>query len=255
MNINARVDAIADALIAAHLTGQPVDLPDRVRSDAEAYAVQDRVARGLWAANGIPIIAWKTGAPDMETTPIAAPIPASRVLSSPAALPEMPPQLIGIEVELAYTIGRDLPPRATPYGDGEIRSAVASIHPAIEICSSRLRHWRDADAPTKLADNQVNEALVVGPAFGDWQHIVPQMQTAIAEIDGVIVAKAVGGHPCGDPFPLLAWLAAHCAERCGGLRAGDVITTGAWTGMHPVAPGASVVARFPGIGEARVTLG
>ena len=111
------------------------------------------------------------------------------------------------------------------------------------------------EAQTKLADNQVNEALVVGPAFDDWRRVVPQTQTAIAEIDGAIVAKDVGGHPCGDPFLLLAWLAAHCAERCGGLRAGDVITTGAWTGMHPVAPGASVVARFPGSGDARVRFG
>ena len=42
-------------------------------------------------------------------------------------------------------------------------------------------------------------------------------------------------------------------ERYGGLRAGDVITTGAWTGMHFVDPGAEIVARFPGIGEARVS--
>ncbi len=61
-------------------------------------------------------------------------------------------------------------------------------------------------------------------------------------------------HPYGNPIRLLPWLAAHCMARCGGLHAGDIITTGTWTGMNFVAPGAEVITRFPGIGEARVTL-
>jgi 2-keto-4-pentenoate hydratase len=53
---------------------------------------------------------------------------------------------------------------------------------------------------------------------------------------------------------LLPWLAAHAARRCGGLRRGDVVTTGTWTGMHFAAAGDAIEARFPGLGQARLTL-
>jgi 2-keto-4-pentenoate hydratase len=45
----------------------------------------------------------------------------------------------------------------------------------------------------------------------------------------------------------------HVADR-GGLREGDVVTTGSWVGIVPVQLGDDVVARFTGIGEARVRL-
>ena len=38
-----------------------------------------------------------------------------------------------------------------------------------------------------------------------------------------------------------------------GLHAGDVVTTGAWTGLEIAKPGDEVTARFPGIGEATRT--
>jgi 2-keto-4-pentenoate hydratase len=44
----------------------------------------------------------------------------------------------------------------------------------------------------------------------------------------------------------------HCAKRGLGLHAGDVITTGAWTGLEMAKIGDEVTAKFPGIGEATV---
>jgi 2-keto-4-pentenoate hydratase len=42
------------------------------------------------------------------------------------------------------------------------------------------------------------------------------------------------------------------AKRGQGLHAGDVITTGAWTGLEIAKLGDEVTAKFPGIGEATV---
>jgi 2-keto-4-pentenoate hydratase len=47
---------------------------------------------------------------------------------------------------------------------------------------------------------------------------------------------------------LLTWLANHTNVRSGGLRRGDIVTTGSWTGLRFVASGARVEAAFPGIG-------
>jgi 2-keto-4-pentenoate hydratase len=53
---------------------------------------------------------------------------------------------------------------------------------------------------------------------------------------------------------MVEWAAKHCSARGMPLAAGDVVTTGTWTGMTPVSPGDDVVARFDGIGEARLRL-
>jgi 2-keto-4-pentenoate hydratase len=254
VNRAARIAAAASALERAHRIHAPFDaLADAAPADAaEAYAIQDEVARRLRPRGGDRICAWKTGGPDAGATPIAAPIPASRLFDSGAILDSDAFHFIAIEAELAYTLGRDLPPRAIPYTEADLMDAIVSLHAAIEICDSRLANHRTASALWKLADNQSNRALVVGPPYRDWRRILPGELTASVEVDGEPLAQATGTHPYGDPLRLLPWLANHCATRCGGLRAGDVITTGAWTGMHFVAPGARVVVRFAEVGEARV---
>ena len=254
MNDRQRVKTAADLIVSAYETGAAftTEFGEAPATLDEAYAVQDAVVQRLWIGGGETIRGWKTGGPSAQATPIAAPIPASRILASPAELNGEDFHVIAVEAELAYMLRKDLPPREAPYGEAEASAAVASMHVAIEVCDSRLRDWRTADALWKLADMQMNAALVVGLPANDWQRIIPERQVAILEIDGRICAEKTGSHPYGNPVRLLPWLANHCALRCGGLRAGDVVTTGAWTGMHFVAPGAEVLARFPGIGEARV---
>ena len=249
MDTKARVQAIAARIIRAHRTRETFDVPagDAPASTDEAYAVQDSVAEVLWRQAGDAICAWKTGGPNAEATPVAAPIPQSKLFRSPVALQGKDFNVIGIEAELAYSLAHDLPPRATPYTEADVVAAIDSIHAAIEVCDSRLRNWRTADPLSKLADNQMNGALVVGDGLGDWQRVRPERQSVTVEVDGETWGEAAGSHPYGNPLRLLPWLANHCAARCG-----DIITTGAWTGMHLVAPGAVVIAGFPNIGEVRV---
>ncbi len=68
------------------------------------------------------------------------------------------------------------------------------------------------------------------------------------------MASAVGGNAAGHPRRLLTWLANHCARRGRALAAGDIVTTGTHTGLVFAAPGATATVRFPGVGEASVTL-
>jgi 2-keto-4-pentenoate hydratase len=105
----------------------------------------------------------------------------------------------------------------------------------------------------KLADNQVNGGLVIGQPSGDWRSLDPNRQPVLLLIGGEPVARTAGGHPAGDPFRLIRFLMAKAASHCGGLKAGQIITTGALTGGHrlpPAArlPGTRAEARFPGLG-------
>lgn len=242
---------IADLLIEARRASRTVAVPAdlELRSDEEAYRVQDLVFASLWP--GERPGAWKAGGPNDKVEPIASPIHA--VHGSPATLPAAGMSMIGAEAEIAFRIARDLPPRQGPYRDEEVAAAVGEALVTIELCDTRLADWKDAPALWKLADFQNNSALVVGSGTRDWRAIDFKAQRVELRIGQRTVAAA-GAHPFGDPFRLMPWIAAHCARRASGLRAGDVVTTGSWTGLEFVLPGQEVVARFPGVGEAAVRL-
>jgi len=58
-----------------------------------------------------------------------------------------------------------------------------------------------------------------------------------------------GGNPSVDPVLPLVWLANHLHGLGEHLRAGQVVTTGTYTGCIFVPPGQRVVAGFEGFGE------
>ncbi|NVK40932.1 MAG: fumarylacetoacetate hydrolase family protein [Oceanospirillaceae bacterium] len=216
----------------------------------DAYAIQDRVAGELSSGR---VRAWKTGAPNPETTPYGAPIFDQAVLESPALIAAEQLHMIGVEVELCYRLGRDLPARDEPYSDEEVAAAIAGVQVAVEVVDTRLRQWQECAELWKLADNQINAALVMGSGTDDWRGLDPSRLTGQLVVNGVLQVEGRGCHSVGDPFRLLPWMANHLTGRNGGLKQGDLVTTGTWTGMVFVRPGDEIVGRFPGIGEARVS--
>ena len=223
----------------------------RVWAEA-AYRIQGRVLAEIHA--GVRASAWKVGSAHPDVEPTAAPIARSLMYESPANLPARGFRIIGVEAEIAFRFARELPPRAEAYSEPELADAVAEALVAIEMCDSRLADWRSVDPLWKLADSQMNAALVLGSRVPDWRNVDFTTQAVELWVDGACKVSARGSHPFGNPFCLLPWAANHVARRSGGLRAGDVVTTGSWTGMEFVPAGAEVTARFAGIGEACVRL-
>lgn len=242
----------AELLVEARRTGRRLAaLPPgcRPRSAAEAYAVQDAVVRALGGHRG-----WKVGARSPQAEPTCAPLPAALILPSPQRFPDGAFAHKGIEAEIAFTLARDLPPRARPYVEGEMQAAMASIHPAIEVVDSRFLDIASTDALSLLADFNSNGVLVIGAGIALPDAFASESHTVQLDIDGRRIVEARGSNPAGSLERLLAWLANHSAVRCGGLRRGDVVTTGSWTGMRFVAAGTHVEATFSGLGGARVDL-
>jgi 2-keto-4-pentenoate hydratase len=197
--------------------------------------------------------AWKAGAPSDKVVPTAAPIAPEKLLRSPASAAAAGMNMIGVEAEVAFRLSRDLPPREKRYSEREIAGAVSEVLAVIELCDTRLAGWKESSGLWKLADFQNNGALVTGSGTADWQAIDFLRQEVEFAI-GDKVLKATGTHPFGNPFRLMPWIARHCSKRGAGLRAGDIVTTGAWTGLQFAKAGDVVTARFPGIGEATVRI-
>ena len=106
--------AATDALLQARRSRDWIAvLPDgaRPQDEAEAYAIQDAVAAALAPEQG-GIAAWKVGAANPEAPPFAAPILAGTLRFDDSPFAPGFFQVMGVEAELAYRMGRDLPPRA-----------------------------------------------------------------------------------------------------------------------------------------------
>jgi 2-keto-4-pentenoate hydratase len=72
-------------------------------------------------------------------------------------------------------------------------------------------------------------------------------------VDGVVRLQGTASNSAGtDLLRLVTWLANEGSERTGGLRTGQWITTGSWSGKTLANAGSSVVVRFTHFGEVLV---
>lgn len=247
-----QMHAAADLLITAHQGGAKLDwLPQECspRTLQEAYAVQELVRSELEATDG-----WKVGAATSESEPFAAPLLASRIGETGIEIQAGQFNMFGIEGELAFRLAGDLPPRAAPYTLDEIHAAVGSLHAAIELVDSRLPDWESADNLWRMADNGSNGYLVLGSGITDWLDMPLEKARVRLDIDGRPAVEQEGGNTGGDPVRLLVYLVNHCREHRGGLKAGDVITTGSFTGLSFGSAPSRFRVSFPDVGEAELVL-
>lgn len=235
------IDEIARALLAARKTGEPWKPPALPLDLGDAYTIQDAVARQHGGIDG-----WKVGAKDPTAIPTCAPLLRGTIIDCQNGGDVAVEASVGTEVEYAYRIGRDFDEGAT-LTDEEILDGVISAHVAVELCASRLAEVEQMPL-WLLADNQMNERLVLGPAFS--ARILSDSGPVVARLlfEGVTMVETVGAHPVGDPRPLLCWAVRNCAGRFGGVKSGQVITTGSWTGIRLMTPPAQINAELVGFG-------
>jgi len=170
------------------------------------------------------------------------------VRASPAhvAVAEVPH--LGVEGETAFRFTRDLPARNSPYTSEEIAAAV-TVLPLIEIVSSRFREPLSRPKLEQLADCGINAGLVIGPETADWSHLDLAKLRVTFVVNGEVKIARKGGHPTDHP---IAGAVALANMMPGGVKAGQIVTTGSWTGLPFLQPGDRCVVRFEGLGEAEV---
>lgn len=239
------LQSAAALLLEARRTAAPMtDLPAALRPTSleEAYFVQDLMARAL--EPGGPR-AWKVGAPAPDATPLFAPMISSWIANDGAVLGEPRHRLRGLEAEIAFLIGEDLPPRERPYTREEVIAAIASCHPAIEELESAFRVPAQATRFSMFGDLQSHGGFVYGPAVPNWQQIDFSHESVTLSIDGNVMVERTASNTAGtDLLRLVLYLANEGAQRIGGLKRGNWITTGSWTGNTFASSGSAVNVRF-----------
>lgn len=220
------------------------DLPPGLRpaDRAAAIAIQREVARSFAAIGG-----WKVGPLPPDGAPTCAPLPLAGIRASPAVLSALAFRQRGVEAEVAVRLTRDLPPRPRGYGRDEVADAIDALYPAIEVLQSRFLEPQAVAPLTALADGLSHGAFVHGAPVADWRGIDLAAEQVVQRIDGTIAATRTG-HPGGDLLGQLAWLASEGSVWAGGLKAGQFVTCGSWTGALRVGPAARVEVAFATLG-------
>jgi 2-keto-4-pentenoate hydratase len=243
-DISHAVQSLLEARRSGRQVAPPFALPDR---DA-VYAIQDGVAR----ATG-PVAGWKVGARTPTAEPNPAPLLAGALVKSPARFDGKAMHMIGVEIEISFHIVRDIAARDTPVAREEALAAVGDAFVGMEVVDTRLADFKQVDPEWLLADNQMNHALVVGEKVTDWTRLDwPDLQVRLV-IDGGTVVDQRGGLGAVDPLRPLAWMIDHAVRRRGGIRKGQAITTGSWTGLRYFAPGTRARGEFAGLGAVEAT--
>ncbi len=243
--------AITLAAIFKAKTAPILSLPEEQRpSDQKtAYAIQTALLKNIGALGG-----WKVGSSSPTAEPSCSPLPQQRIFQAPTAIPAKEFQALGFEAEIAFTLGQDLT-SLSHYSREEVENAIESAHPVIEIVSSRFKEWNKVDDFSKMADLQSHGALLIGAPITNWQKINFKNQALLIKKNQEILVDQVGGNGNGeDVLRLLVWLASHAAHRGLPLRKGMVITTGSWSGLHPMAVGDSIFVEFFAAGTCACTI-
>jgi len=244
------ITRIATAFVGARRAGTALpDYPGEMPVDLDrAYAVQD-AALALAAGT---VAGWKVGkiSPPFDGIDrLAGPIFADQVFDAaadPIAMPVFADGFAAAEAEFLIRIGTAPDPAKRDYTLAEARALIDAVHVGIEIASSPFPGINAHGPTVTVSDFGNNNGLIVGAAIDGWQDTDINLWPVELAINGERVGAAIAADMLDGPFGAARFLFAHMAARGLALRPGQWISTGAVTGVHPVAVGDRVEARFDG---------
>jgi 2-keto-4-pentenoate hydratase len=244
-----RIQKAAALLVNARRSMVPLPgLPDDLKPTTidEGHAMQDAVSRSL----GKLIGGFKAMSPPGHQ-PNRGIIYADTIFPSPCDFPAAKVPQCGVEGEVAFVFRQNLPNRAVPYSRNEV-AAVVDAMAAIEVVHSRYSIEGPLSNLEKLADSIMNGGLVCGAPNPNWRSLDLGSIKVAMTVNGKAVRKRLPGHPLGDPLGVAVALANLWREK-GGVRAGQVVTCGSYTGLDYLKPGDTCAVTFEGLGSATVT--
>jgi 2-keto-4-pentenoate hydratase len=249
----ADLSEAAARLRAAYAGGSIPPLRDWIDplDQAGAYAVQSINAR-IWADEGRRVVGRKVGLtaaavqaqlgvdqPDFGILFDDMEIADGGTLSAHLLQPKA-------EAEVAIIMARDvLDPQATAQ---TIAAAVDHAVTAIEIVDSRIADWKISFADT-VADNGSSAFFVLGRERKPIQGLDLWSCGMVLEIDGQVASLGAGAACLGHPLHALAWLVRTLSASGEGLKAGDIVLTGALGPMVTLTPDTLIKASVGGLGS------
>lgn len=255
--------SVAERFVAARLSARaladyPGPLPQTLE---EAYARQD-AAIALWPDE---IAGWKVGAiadPWATRTGesrLVGPIfrrnvwPVEGVGGAGGAtpLPLIPGGFAAVESEFVFVLAASAPAQRTEWTPAAAADLVAELRVGIELAGSPLATINELGPGVVVSDFGNSAGLILGEPIADWRSRPLESLTCETHVNGRRVGQGGAASIVGGPLAALAFALGRCARRGRPLRRGDVISTGACTGIHPIRIGEEARVVFAGAAELR----
>jgi 2-keto-4-pentenoate hydratase len=243
----------AERLLRAYRSGPVQPLRDVLApQDAEgAYAVQS-MSVGAWLSEGRRVVGRKIGLTSLAVQnqlgvnqPDFGVLFADMRLEDGGTLAASQVLQPKAEAEIAFILRDDL--NDADVTSERVASAIETAMAAIEIVDSRIADWKITFADT-VADNGSSAFFVQSSERKSLKGLDLWSCGMVLEKNGNVVSTGAGAACLGHPLNAATWLARTLAMRGEGLRAGDVLLTGALGPMVTLAPGDVMRATVGGLG-------
>ena len=240
--------AAARTLWQARTDGRLLDgLPEPQRPGdlGDAYRIQDETDALAGRRVGWKLAA--TGAGGRTALgvdqPLVGPLYDRFEIGAGGALAFATVRMQTVEAEFGLELGADLPADGAPYDHDAVLDALGAFVPAIEVPNTRYSDHRSAGGALLTADLACGGWFVRGERFENFDYAsLPGRSVTLATASGS--AEGTGAKVLGDPVEAVRWLANELAPHGRGLKAGDLVITGA-----------AAAVREPGAGDAVADFG
>ncbi|VXB12787.1 2-keto-4-pentenoate hydratase [Massilia sp. 9I] len=153
------------------------------------------------------------------------------------------------EGEIAFVLKKDLMGPGVSAAD--VLAATEGVMACFEIVDSRITDWKIKIADT-VADNASCGVFVLGDRMVDPRALDLRTCGMVLEKNGEVVVTGAGAATMGSPVNAIVWLANTLGRLGIGLKAGEVILSGALGAMVPVKAGDNLRVAIGGIGGCAV---
>ena len=255
----ASAAATARVFVDARHRAVPVRVyPGQMPGDlASAYVIQD-AAIELWDDD---VAGWKIGLvqadlrAELGVDRIAGPIFARQVVHAAGDeivdLAVLGDGFAAVEAEFILTIGREQDASQRVWSTNDAAEMIGAVHIGVELAGSPFAGINDHGPAVTVSDFGNNAGLVVGAEVKNWRSLDWRRAVAQTAIEGKPVGEGNAGMLPGGPLAALAFLLTHCAERGRPLREGQLISSGAVTGVHQIVAGQLAELSFGELGVLR----
>lgn len=247
---------IAEAFVRARLAGAALAAyPGPIPADLErGYACQD-AAIALWPDR---VIGWKVGyiAANRRDASgddrLVGPIFGSALRTArPGTMTEFPVfegGFAAVEAEYVVRLCADAPPHQREWTADEAAALVGALHVGIETAGSPLATINQLGPTVVVSDFGNNAGLILGPEIPGWRAVPLDALSCATWIGENCVGRGGAASLEGGPMGALAFALGRLARRGRPLRAGDLVSTGAATGIHDIRVGESARVDFGAAG-------
>jgi 2-keto-4-pentenoate hydratase len=241
---------LAGRSIAAFPGPLPVDM-------TQGYLVQEQ-AIALWPD---VVVGWKVGRippelqAELRAERVNGPIFTRHVWAAdpaaPTPLPCIPGGFAAVEAEYIYRLGKDAPAGKLDWTPAEALELVDEMLVGVEFAGSPLATINVLGPRVVASDFGNNAGLILGAVVPGWRERPDQVPPCHAYVEGRLMGEGSPASIPGGPPASLAFLLAATAARGRPLMAGQLVTTGAASGIHDIEAGQSARITFGSLQEIR----